>query len=61
MTGHAGDGVVEDDDGGIAPVIRNIDQPGHAGMHEGRVADDTDGFALGIFAACLVIAVQTRY
>ena len=61
MTGHAGDRVVQDDDGRIALIIRNVDQSGHARVHKGAVADHTHGFALGLFAAGLVVAVQTRY
>ena len=40
MAGHAGNGVIHDDNGGDALVIGDVDQSGDAGMHKGGISDD---------------------
>ena len=58
MARHAGDGVVQNDHGGVALVVSNVCKTGHAGMHEGGVADDCHGLALALLAQCLIKAVE---
>ena len=55
MTGHTGDGVIHNNNGGIGFVIGCIDQAGNAGVHKGGVANDCHSLS----AACLGEAVQT--
>ena len=43
MAGHAGDGIVQHNHRGNAPVVGDIHQPGDAGMAEGGVADHRHG------------------
>ena len=57
MAGHAGDGVVQNDHGGVGLVIGNIGKAGHAGVHEGGVTDNGNGSALTLLAQSLVKAV----
>ena len=41
MAGHAGDGVVQNDNDGIALVVGDVYQAGDAGMDKGGIADDS--------------------
>ena len=59
VAGHAGDGVVENDNGRGRFVIRNVDQSCHARVHERRIADDGDGVRCVLFAGGFVEPVQT--
>ena len=56
MAGHAGDGVVQDDDRGVGLVIGDVGQAGHAGVHEGGVSDNRH--ILVLFSANLSRAVE---
>ena len=57
MAGHAGDAVVQHDDGRVAVVIGDVNEAGDAGMDEGGVADD--GHALGfIFRVGLIPSME---
>ena len=56
---HAGNGVVEYDNGRVGTVVCDIDKTGNARMHKRGVADDSYGFGLGVFAACFVKAVKS--
>ena len=60
MSGHAGDGVVQNDHRGCGVVVHNICKTGHAGMHKRGVTDDTDGFVLILRSARLVEAMHAR-
>ncbi|EXI73798.1 MAG: hypothetical protein AW07_02485 [Candidatus Accumulibacter sp. SK-11] len=53
--GHADGAIVEQQDGDVALVVNDVEQPLHAHVQEGRVADDGDDLAiLLVFAAALV-------
>ena len=58
MSRHAGDGVVEDDDRGVRLVVGDVRETGHAGVHEGGVADDGNGLSFALLAQGLVEAVD---
>ena len=58
MTGHAGDGVVQNNHSGIALVIGNVCKAGHAGVHKGGVTDDGNRLSLALLAQRLVKAVN---
>ena len=59
MAGHAGDGVVQNDDGGIGLVVGRVDEARDTGVHEGGVPDDGHRPPLALAAAHLVEAVQS--
>ena len=58
MAGHAGGGVVQNNDGGVALVVGDVGQAGHAGVHEGGVPQHRHGLALAGLAQGLVKAVD---
>ena len=58
VAGHAGDGVIKNDDGGVGLVVGDVDEARDAGVHEGAVADDGHGLPLHLAAAGLVEAVE---
>ena len=43
MPRHAGDRIVENDDGRVRLIVSDIGEPRHARMHKGRVADHRHG------------------
>ena len=60
MTRHTGDRVVENDNGGVGGVVGDVYKTCDARVHKGTVADNSDRLCLGVLAARLVEAVETR-
>ena len=58
MPGHTGDGVIQNDHGGVGAVVGHVDQTRHAGMHKGGVADDCHGLPFGLTLQHAVEAVN---
>ena len=58
MTGHTGNGIIQNDNGGITLVIGNICQTGHTGMHKGGITDYGYCLSFTFFAAGFVKSVN---
>ena len=61
VTGHAGDGIIQNNHRRVGIVIGNVDKPGNTGMHEGRVADNRDGAVVAGAFVGFVKAMQARH
>ena len=59
MTGHTGNGIVQNNHGGIGHVVGNIGNTGYSGMNKGRITNDTNAVFLTFRAHCFVKAMQT--
>ena len=50
MSGHTGNGIIQNDNGGITLVISNICQTGHTRMHESGITDYSYGLSFTFFS-----------
>ena len=57
MTGHAGDGVIGNDNRADGAIVCHVEKSGEAAVAEGGVAENCNGFLCLLMTACLFHAV----
>ena len=61
LTGHAGDGVIQNQYQRITLVVSNINQAGNTGVNKGGVTDYRYGFLFAFRTSCFVKTMERRY